>query len=152
MNSNDHLEELKAALDEAAETIEVVAVLPPAVTRARVIRYRALASTRAALVDSQPHKQQSYARYIGQLEAFVQKVIADGGPRADEAALIISRENLMVLGLAEDKPVTGKFTRVSIKNTGLEVPCTFPGTNGIHKVYADGRRHYCRECGAEGTK
>ena len=146
------IEELKTALDEAATTIEVGPVLGQGLLRKRVERYRFLANAQAPLVTEKPHRMAAIQKYIDQLESLARAVIGDGGQRADEARLIMSGENLRVIGLADDRPSTGKFHRVSMNTPTLDEPCTHPERNGKHEVYWDGRREYCRACGAEKTR
>lgn len=153
-----HVEELKAALAEAVETIKTGAALGPVVVKKRLDRYQFLAFSQAPLVEAREHKLTALRRYVSQLEGLARRVIGDGGARAQEARMIFMKENLRAIGLVDDKVVSGVFNIEKLKDDAqhglptLDKLC--PSRNGgHHETYLDrdGKRLYCRSCGAEGT-
>jgi hypothetical protein len=162
VKTHDYIVKLKAALREAVLALENQGLLSTKVLQRKLLEFRLLANEQAPLVDGSPdavHKMKSFQRYVEQLEALAKKVAEDGGLRATEAQMILGTTNLKVLGVLEDRPITGVFDLEVLKAQGkkaaprpsLKEPCGHPAraSHGRHEEYIDGSRTYCRACGAE---
>ena len=106
-----------------------------------------LVATQAPLLTDTTEKLPPLRLYVDQLEKLAQRVMSGSGPEATQAKRVLSPENQTVLGLEPGRPTTGKFKLVDIRPT-LKDRCPNTST-GVHQVFQEGRRAYCRACGTE---
>ncbi len=145
----DHLKELKAALAEAIQTIELAPVLPKKVVSERLLRFRSLAASMAPLVtaDMTFEKVPPLRVYVEQLEGLAKRVAETAGPVAEQAKLFLSPANQKAIGLDIARPITGKVRIVDLRPT-LREQC-LQTASGVHEIFSEGKKVYCRACGVE---
>jgi hypothetical protein len=144
---NEHLKELKAALAEAVQTIELAPVLGKDVVAKRLEQYKAIAATTAPFITEDNEKIPPLRVYVDQLEALARRVLARGGSDSEQAKLVLSPGNQKAIGLDITRRASGRVKFLDPKPS-MKDRC--PNTaNGRHQTFQDGRRVYCRACGVE---
>lgn len=130
----------------AVETIELAPVLGKEVVAKRLEQLKVLAATAAPLVTAENEGAIPLRVYVDQLEALARRVLARGGPDAEQAKLVLSPGNQKAIGLNLTRPA-GKAKAVG-STPSLKERCSNTPT-GRHLTFQDGRRVYCRACGIE---